>query len=108
MDLGERYADSVLCFPSEMAKGMHATQKPLSLFRFLILSYTNPGDLILDNCMDSGTTGVACVQTERNFIGIEKEKEYFNLADQRIKTEKNKNKDQTSPKKCKNSRLVKK
>ncbi|EMO59288.1 DNA methylase domain protein, partial [Leptospira santarosai str. CBC1416] len=51
---------------------------------FLISSYSNAGDTILDNCMGSGTTGVACIQTDRNFIGIEKEEEYFELAKRRI------------------------
>ncbi|EQA61405.1 DNA-methyltransferase [Leptospira alexanderi] len=84
LDIGERFADSVLCFPSEMAKGMHPTQKPLRLMRFLIKSFSNPGDLVLDNCMGSGTTGVACIETERGFIGVEKEKKFYELAKKRI------------------------
>ncbi|WP_061224817.1 DNA-methyltransferase [Leptospira weilii] len=84
LDLGQRHPDSVLCFPSESGKGIHPTQKPIALMNFLISSYSNVGDTILDNCMGSGTTGVACIQTDRNFIGIEKEEEYFELAQRRI------------------------
>ncbi|WP_061224847.1 site-specific DNA-methyltransferase [Leptospira weilii] len=81
---GTRYPDSVLCFPSESGKGMHPTQKPVSLLNFLILSYTNKFDTVLDHCMGSGTTGVACVKNDRRFIGIEFDKGYFNLAKSRI------------------------
>lgn len=84
LDEGLRYPDSVLCFPSESAKGMHPTQKPVSLMKFLIQSYSNINDTVLDNCMGSGTAGVACVESDRNFIGIEKEKIYFDLAKTRI------------------------
>lgn len=86
LDTGLRHPDSVLCFPSESGKGIHPTQKPTALMNFLIRSYSNEGDTILDNCMGSGTTGVACVQTNRNFIGIEKEFEFFELAQRRIET----------------------
>ncbi|EKN89894.1 DNA methylase family protein [Leptospira interrogans str. 2003000735] len=88
LDRGLRHPDSVLCFPSESGKGIHPTQKPTALMNFLIRSYSNKGDTILDNCMGSGTTGVACVQTDRNFIGVEKELEYFELAKRRIETAK--------------------
>lgn len=64
---------------------LHPTQKPVALFEYLIKTYTNEGGLVLDNCMGSGTTGVACQNTNRKFIGIEKEKEYFNVAYRRIK-----------------------
>lgn len=63
----------------------HPTQKPVNLCKYLILTYTNPGDVVLDNCMGSGTTGVACMTTERHFIGIELNPEYFSLAENRIK-----------------------
>lgn len=63
----------------------HPTQKPVSLMEYLIRTYTNEGDLVLDNCMGSGTTGVACVNTGRNFIGIEKDSEYFKIARRRIR-----------------------
>ena len=68
-----------------MDKNIHPTQKPVALMEYLIKTYTNEEDLVLDNCMGSGTTGVACVKTNRKFIGIEKDEEYFNLASDRIK-----------------------
>jgi site-specific DNA-methyltransferase (adenine-specific) len=64
--------------------GLHPTQKPVSLMEYIICTYTNPGDTVLDNCMGSGTTGVACINTGRNFIGIEKDEKYFSLAKRRI------------------------
>lgn len=63
---------------------LHPTQKPVALMEYLIKTYTNEGDLVLDNCMGSGTTGVACVNTKRNFIGIELDQGYFDIAKQRI------------------------
>lgn len=65
-------------------KDGHPTQKPVPLIEYLIKTYTNPGETILDNCMGSGTTGVACVNTNRNFIGIELNDEYFEIAKRRI------------------------
>ena len=62
----------------------HPTQKPVALMEYLIRTYTDIGQTVLDNCMGSGTTGVACVNTGRNFIGIEKDEKYFVLAKQRI------------------------
>ena len=58
--------------------------KPFALLEYLIKTYTNDGDLVLDNCMGSGSTGVACVNTNRNFIGIELDENYFNIAKERI------------------------
>ena len=63
----------------------HPTQKPLELLIALVKTFTNEGDLILDNCMGGGTTGVACVLTNRNFIGIEKDKCYFEIAKRELK-----------------------
>jgi len=63
---------------------IHPTQKPVALLEYLIKTYSNEGDTILDNCMGSGSTGVACVNTCRNFIGIELNEKYFNTAKQRI------------------------
>ena len=63
---------------------IHPTQKPVALMEYLIKTYSNEGDTVLDNCMGSGTTGVACKKTNRNFIGIEKEPEYFTQAKERI------------------------
>jgi site-specific DNA-methyltransferase (adenine-specific) len=65
--------------------GLHPTQKPKGLFEYLIKTYTNEGDLVLDNCAGSGTTGVACINTKRNFILIEKEPKYIEIIKERIK-----------------------
>jgi DNA modification methylase len=65
-------------------QGLHPTQKPVALLEYLIKTYTNEGDLVLDNTMGSGTTGVACVNTNRKFIGIEKDENYFKIAEARI------------------------
>jgi site-specific DNA-methyltransferase (adenine-specific) len=64
---------------------LHPTQKPVALFEYLIKTYTNEGDLVLDNCAGSGTTGVACQNLKRNFILIEKEPEYVAIAENRLK-----------------------
>ena len=63
---------------------IHPTQKPLELFEYLIKTYTNKNDIVLDNCIGSGTTAIACLNTNRQYIGIEKEEKYFNLANERI------------------------
>jgi len=64
--------------------GLHPTQKPIALLEYLIKTYTNEGETVLDNCMGSGSTGVACVNLKRNFIGMEIEEEYFKIAEERI------------------------
>lgn len=79
---GERYPIDVIKFGREC--GLHPTQKPVALLEYLIKTYTNEGDVVLDNCMGSGSTGVACVNTNRNFIGIELDENYFNIAKERI------------------------
>jgi len=71
--------------PNRKANKLHPTQKPVALMEYLIRTYTNENDLILDNCVGSGTTAVACINTNRNFIGIEKEKKYVDIANNRIK-----------------------
>lgn len=76
------YPKSIISFTPE--RGLHPTQKPIALMEYLIRTYTNDNDLVLDNCMGSGTTGVACVNTNRNFIGIEMNETYFNIAKNRI------------------------
>lgn len=63
---------------------LHPTQKPVDLLEYLIKTYTNEGDIVLDNCMGSGSTGIACINTNRAFIGIELDKNYFNVAKERI------------------------
>lgn len=80
---GMRYPSSIQKFNRE--RGAHPTQKPVALMEYLIKTYTNEGDTVLDNCMGSGTTGVACVNTMRNFIGMEQEFKYFRIACRRIK-----------------------
>ena len=77
------YPDSVLHFDCQR-DGIHPTQKPVSLMEYLVRTYTNEGETVLDNCMGSGTTGVACANTNRRFIGIEKDESYFDIAKQRI------------------------
>ena len=67
--------------------GFHPTQKPVALIRRLVLTYTNEGDTVLDNCMGSGTTAIACIKERRHFIGFELSKEYFDKAVRRIKAE---------------------
>ena len=74
---------SILQVASE-GKTVHPTQKPVALMEYLIRTYTNEGETVLDNCMGSGTTGVACKNTGRNFIGIERDPEYFRIASERI------------------------
>jgi site-specific DNA-methyltransferase (adenine-specific) len=83
---GLRFPTSVLKFPSEgMNVGNHhPTQKPVALMEYLIRTYTNEGDTVLDNTMGSGTTGVACANTRRKFIGIERDPTYFAIAEKRI------------------------
>jgi site-specific DNA-methyltransferase (adenine-specific) len=76
------YPNTVLNFDCE--RKFHPTQKPVALFEYLIKTYTNEGDLVLDNCAGSGTTAVAAINTNRNYICIEKEKEYFDIACDRI------------------------
>ena len=65
-------------------EGLHPTQKPVELFEYLVKTYTDEGAIVLDNCMGSGTAAVACQNTGRNFIGMEIEKEYFQVAQKRI------------------------
>jgi len=77
------YPKSILEFKSE-SKPMHPTQKPVALLEYLVKTYTNESDTVLDFTMGSGSTGVACMNTNRNFIGIELDKEYFKIAEKRI------------------------
>lgn len=75
-----------------MKENYHPTQKPVALLEYLIKTYTNENDTVLDNAMGSGSTGIACVRTNRNFIGIELEKNYFDIAKDRIEKEQMKEK----------------
>jgi len=82
---GTRYPRSIQQFKRET--GIHPTQKPLALMEYLVNTYTNKGETVLDFTFGSGTTGVACVRTGRNFIGIEKDDRYFEMAKERIENE---------------------
>ena len=77
-----RYPKSIKKFNRD--KGLHPTQKPVALFEYLIKTYTTEGETVLDNCMGSGTTAIACLNTNRNFIGFELDKGYFDIANERI------------------------
>ena len=79
---GSRYPKTVLKFKQE--KGLHPTQKPVGLMEYLIKTYTNEGDTVLDNTMGSGTTGVACVNCNRSFVGIEMDKKYYQISKERV------------------------
>ncbi len=85
---GKRYPTDILHFNSE--HGLHPTQKPVPLLEYLIKTYSNECNVILDNCMGSGSTGVACLNSGRNFIGIEKDDHYFNVAQNRLRSEQEK------------------
>lgn len=81
-----KHPKSILTFPKEHpSKMVHPTQKSVQLCEYLIKTYTNEGETVLDNCMGSGTTGIACRNTGRKFIGIELEENYFRIAEARIK-----------------------
>lgn len=84
--MNKRYPQSVETFnnPNHGEAGYHPTQKPITLMEYLIRTYTNEGDTVLDSTMGSGTTGVACKNAGRNFIGIEKDEGYFSIAKERI------------------------
>ena len=88
-----RYPSSVQEFNNRANgdTGLHPTQKPVTLLEYLIKTYSNEGELILDNCMGSGSTGVACINTNRKFIGIELDEKYFEIAKNRIEEAKNSN-----------------
>lgn len=85
-DSTERYPCSVIRYAKDIqTSALHPTQKPVALLGYLIKTYTNEGETVLDNCMGSGSTGVACVNTGREFIGIELDENYFRIAEKRIK-----------------------
>lgn len=84
-DSGKRCPKTIITFSNANQKGkLHPTQKPVALFEYLIKTYTNEGEIVLDNCMGSGTTAIACINTNRQYIGFEIEKEYYDLAIDRI------------------------
>jgi site-specific DNA-methyltransferase (adenine-specific) len=83
---GTRYPKSVRSVSRDFSaqQQVHPTQKPVPLLRWLIKTYSNENDTVLDNCMGSGSTGIACVLENRNFIGFELNEEYFKIASERI------------------------
>ena len=81
-----KYPTSILRFQKpHPSKALHRTEKPVDLLEYLIKTYTNEGAVVLDNCMGSGSTGIACLNTNRSFIGIELDEYYFKIAEERIK-----------------------
>lgn len=84
-DSTDRYPRSIQVFSTDTQNSsLHPTQKPIELLQYLIQTYTDKNEIVLDSCMGSGSTGVACVNTNRNFIGIEKDENYFKIAQDRI------------------------
>lgn len=81
---GTRYPKSVQLFKQGNNKTLHPTQKPLALFEYLIKTYTNPNDVVLDNCAGSGTTGVAAQNLGREYVLIEQDEKYFNIINERL------------------------
>lgn len=86
---GTRYPISILDFAQQWRRQdqVHPTQKPVALLEYLIKTYTNESETVLDNCIGSGTTAIAAIRTNRNYIGFELQKEYFDIANKRIKEE---------------------
>lgn len=82
-NVGDRFPNTILRFANE--RGCHPTQKPVSLFAYLIRTYTNPGELVLDNTAGSGTTAIAAIETGRDWICMEKDAGYFEIAQERIR-----------------------
>lgn len=85
-DSTERYPRSIQVFKTDTQNSsLHPTQKPVALIEYLINTYSNAEDLVLDNCMGSGTTGIACINSNRHFLGIEKDENYYSIAVKRLK-----------------------
>lgn len=88
VDTGYRYPTQVWKFKRDtLTSNLHPTQKPVALLEELIKTFSNEGDIVLDNCMGSGSTGVASINTNRNFIGIELDENYFRIAKERIQSD---------------------
>lgn len=86
----DRYPSSIVnikCVDNDSKQRIHPTQKPVELFEYLIKTYSNEGMIVLDNCIGSGTTAIACLHLKRNFIGIEKDEKYFDKCLERISNE---------------------
>jgi DNA modification methylase len=87
VDSGFRYPKRIQYFNNNFTQEqLHPTQKPVPLFEYLIRTYTNEGETVLDNCIGSGTTAIACINTNRNYIGFELDKHYCDIANERIQT----------------------
>ena len=84
INTGTRYPSDIIKFSNPNRNSLHPAQKPVDLLEYLVKTYTNEGDLVLDFTMGSGSTGVACLNTNRRFIGIELDENYFNIAKKRI------------------------
>jgi site-specific DNA-methyltransferase (adenine-specific) len=88
VETGKRYPTQVWKFKRDiLTSNLHPTQKPLLLIEELVKTYTNEGDVVLDNCAGSGTTAIACIRTGRNFIGFETDEDYYNIILKRIEDE---------------------
>lgn len=85
----EKYPTTLIEFDKIRKGSLHPTQKPVELLEYLIKTYTNENDMVLDNCMGSGSTGVACKHLNRKFIGIELDNTYFEIAKRRIESNEN-------------------
>ena len=83
-DDGSRYPKSILKIDKSINKNLHPTAKPLELMQYLIKTYSNEDDIVMDNCMGSNTTGLACKELNRQYIGIEKEKAYYDISVKRV------------------------
>lgn len=83
----DKFPESQLRFSCRAERGFHPTQKPVALLRYLVLTYTDVGGVVLDSCMGSGTTAIACLKERRHFLGFETNKEYFDIAQRRIALE---------------------
>ena len=88
-ETGKRYPRSVQYFKTAESEGKvyHPTQKPVSLMEWLIKTYTNEGEIVLDNCIGAGTTAIACIRTNRKYIGIDISQEYVDIPNNRIQQE---------------------
>lgn len=88
VNTGYRYPTSIIQISNaNKASKTHPTQKPVELFEWLIKTFSDEGDVVLDNCMGSGTTAIACMRTGRNYVGFELDENYYNLACERIEKE---------------------
>ena len=102
----EKYPISIMKFQKpHPSVCVHPTEKPVALLEYLVKTYTNEGDVVLDNCMGSGSTGVACQNTNREFIGMELDEDYYKLACERIKKGVNNNEQSQSSKSAGSSTL---